>query len=37
MAARKKDNLPLPPPESASDRVKAAYYGEHDPIDLVDA
>ena len=32
-----KRGVPPPPPESASDRLKAQYYEKHDPVDLLDA
>ncbi|MBM4044663.1 MAG: hypothetical protein FJ279_06075 [Planctomycetes bacterium] len=32
-----KRNIPRPPRESDSDKVKAAYYEKHDPVDLLDA
>ncbi len=37
MAAKRTKRIPSPPPESASERVKAAYYRKHDPVDLIDA
>lgn len=37
MGARKKTEIPPPPPEGASDRLKGEYYESHDPVELVDA
>ena len=37
MADKRRKRVPPPPPESASDRGKAAYYRQHDPVDLIDA
>ena len=31
----KKHKIPPPPPEGASDTVKAAYYEKHDAVDLL--
>ncbi len=37
MATKTHGTIPPPPPESASDATKAAYYEKHDPVDLIDA
>ena len=37
VAARKAKGIPPPPKESDPDEVKAEYYTEHDPVDLLDA